>query len=119
MNSNYEHQRLALKMYEGIENMKNQDTVIYYQTRRNADMTEGRGPMVNDRAFVHREDAANYIDSRSGCMGRRAKWSEEKYGDWDIQTVHVLTGPFDPEAEAKAKALAKLTAEERKILGLE
>lgn len=109
----------AINMYEEIENMKTQDTVIFYQTRRNADMTEGRGPMVNDLAFLNYQDAADYIDTKSGVMGRRAKWSKEKYGEWDIQEVHALTGPFDAVADAKRKALAKLTEEERKILGLE
>lgn len=98
--------------------MKNQ-TVQYFQTRRNADMTEGRGPMVNDLAFANWQDAADYIDTKTGVMGRRAKWSKEKYGEWDIQKIEVLTGPYDPIAAAKAKALAKLTSEERRILGLE
>lgn len=93
-------------------------TVTFYQTRRNADTTEGRGPMVNDRAFVHYKDAAAYIDEQPGVMGRRSKWSECEYGDWDIQEVKALTGPFDVSEDKRKKALAKLTDEERKLLGL-
>lgn len=93
-------------------------TVTYYQTRRNADTNEGRGPMVNDRAFVHYKDAAAYIDEQPGVQGHRRKWSEAKYGDWDIQEVKVHTGPFDLNEDKRQKALSKLTAEERKLLGL-
>lgn len=96
------------------------NTITHYQTRRQSDMTEGRGHMVNDLAFVNYQDAADYINSKPGVMGRRVKWTDAKYeGDWDIQPVNVLTGPFDPVAAAKAKALAKLSPEERKLLGLE
>lgn len=95
-------------------------TITHYQTRRNSDMTEGRGHMINDLAFANYDDAADYINSKAGVMGRRLKWTEEKFAsDWDIQTVHVHLGPYDPNAEAKAKALAKLSPEERKLLGLE
>lgn len=94
--------------------------ITHYQTRRQSDMTEGRGHMVNDLAFANYQDAADYINSQPGIMGRRLKWTEEKYGgDWDIQTVNVIIGPFDPHAVAKAKALAKLSPDERKLLGLE
>ncbi|EPQ9499804.1 hypothetical protein SEPL_466 [Salmonella phage SE_PL] len=94
--------------------------IQYFQTRRISDMTEGRGHMVNDRAFTEWQYAADYINSQPGVMGRRVKWTEEKYaGDWDIQTINVYDAPFDPEAEARANALAKLTPQERKLLGLE
>lgn len=90
-----------------------------YLTKRNSDLTEGRGPMVNDLAFMHKEDAAAYIDHRPGVMGRRIKWSEENYGDWIIEEIEVREYPYNEQHEAKLKILAKLTKEERKILGLE
>lgn len=90
-----------------------------YLTKVNADLTEGRGPMVNDLAFVSREYAADYIDNMPGIMGRRAKWSKEKYGDWIIDEIEVREKPYDKNYELKLKALAKLTKEERNILGLE
>ena len=49
-----------------------------WQTYRNADETEGRGPMVPDLAFLHKEHAERYIDEQPGVMGRRAKWSRPR-----------------------------------------
>jgi len=60
-----------------------------YLTFKNADMTEGRGPMLPDRCFLKRTDAERYIDSMPGVMGMRAKWSKQKYGDWAIQEIIV------------------------------
>lgn len=64
-----------------------------YQTFRNNDMTEGRGPMVTDKCFLHRADAEAYINSKPGIMGRRAKWSEETLGDWHINEIQVYENP--------------------------
>jgi hypothetical protein len=93
-----------------------------YMTQRNMDMTEGRGPMMNDKAFLHREHAAAYIDTKAGVMGRKAKWSEEKYGDWRIEEMEVLEYDVMEAArikeETKQTALAKLTDEEKEALGL-
>lgn len=61
-----------------------------YQAYRNSDMTEGRGPMVPDRIFLHKEHANAYIDKQPGVMGRRRKWSTEKYGDWEIKDVEII-----------------------------
>lgn len=60
-----------------------------WQTYRNSDEIEGRGPMVPDLAFLHKEDAERYIDEQPGVMGRKAKWSQQKYGDWEIKAVKV------------------------------
>jgi hypothetical protein len=30
-----------------------------------------------------------YIDSQPGVQGRRAKWSEYKFGDWEIRELSV------------------------------
>jgi hypothetical protein len=89
---------------------------------RNADTTEGRGPMVIDKAFRHRNDALSYIDDKPGVMGRTAKWSQEKYGDWKVEEIVVYSNlteanNFDFD-QAKAKALSKLTEDEKRILGL-
>ena len=94
-------------------------TVTYYQTRRLFDMTEGRGPMINDLAFTEYRHAEAYINSQPGVMGRRCNWTQERHAsDWDIQTVHARTEASDPQEEARQRALAKLTKEERKLLGL-
>lgn len=93
-----------------------------YQTMRNSDMTEGRGPMVADLAFTEREYAEDYIDSKPGVMGRRMKWSEQDYGDWTIKEVEVLDyNPIEQERERKrlaSQALRKLSIEEREALGI-
>jgi len=56
-----------------------------YLVFRNSDMTEGRGPMVFDSAFIKKENANNYVDTKPGVMGRKVKWSEERYGDWVVE----------------------------------
>lgn len=94
-----------------------------YQTYRNSDEIEGRGFMVPDIVFLHKEHAERYIDEQPGVMGRRAQWSKQKYGDWEIRTVYVID--YDvveagiKETRIKMAALAKLTTEEKKLLGLE
>lgn len=94
-----------------------------YQTYRNSDETEGRGPMVADMVFLHKEHAERYIDEQPGVMGCRAQWSKQKYGDWEIKTIDVID--YDvieaglKETKLKIAALAKLTTEEKKLLGLE
>jgi len=65
--------------------------MIIWQTYYNADMTEGRGPMIPSYAFLHREHAAAYIDAQEGVMGCRAKWSEQEYGDWRMKKLKFLS----------------------------
>jgi hypothetical protein len=93
-----------------------------WQTYRNSDETEGRGPMIPDLTFLHEHDAARYIDNQPGVMGRRAKWSNEKYGDWTMKEVVVIDYDVieagEKQVKLKLAALAKLTAEEKELLGL-
>ncbi len=93
-----------------------------YATYYNADMTEGRGPMVLDKIFTNRVDANAYIDTKFGVMGRPGPWSNQKYGDWTVQE-HRLFDSLDDAAkdhdrEVRKRALGKLTDEERKVLGI-
>lgn len=95
-----------------------------YMTRKNADMIEGRGPMVNDVCFEHRDDAAKHIDRQQGVMGRlppSGKWSTEKYGDWEIVEIEVHSSFADFEIKSKEnlrkQVLEKLSPQERKALG--
>jgi hypothetical protein len=60
-----------------------------YLVFRNSDMTEGRGPMIFDSAFLSKKKAEEYVDEKPGVMGRKMKWSERKYGDWEIRTVQT------------------------------
>jgi hypothetical protein len=93
-----------------------------YMTKRNSDPIEGKGPMVNDKAFLYKEHAEAYIDTQPGIMGRKAKWSQEKYGDWTIVEIEIVEHDVVEhdriKKEMKEKALAKLTDEEREVLGL-
>ncbi|QGT54335.1 hypothetical protein b3_0091 [Synechococcus phage B3] len=94
-----------------------------WQTYRNADDIEGRGPMVPDYAFLHKEHADRYIDEQPGVMGRRAQWSKQKFGDWSVEVIEVFD--FDvieaglEKVKLRSKALSKLTPEEKLVLGLE
>lgn len=96
--------------------------MIIWQTYRNADMIEGRGPSIPDLAFVHRQHAADYIDAQEGVMGRKAKWSKDTFGDWHMKKVEVLEYDYmeskQRKEELKEQALNKLTQEEKVILGL-
>jgi hypothetical protein len=107
-------------LYNNLTNATN--TMIIWQTYYNADMTEGRGPMIPSYAFLHREHAAAYIDAQEGVMGCRAKWSEQEYGDWRMKKIEVLEHDYMESEQRKEKvkrqALNKLTQEEKEILGL-
>jgi hypothetical protein len=96
--------------------------MIIWQTYRNADMTEGRGPSIPDLAFIHRQHAADYIDAQKGVMGCKAKWSENTFGDWYMKKVEVLEYDYmeseQRKEELKEQALNKLSQEEKVILGL-
>lgn len=96
--------------------------MIIWQTYRNSDDIEGRGPMVPDLAFLHKKHAIDYIDAQPGIMNQEGKWSEQKYGDWKMKPVEVLEYDYmeseRQKEELKTQALNKLTQEEKKILGL-
>jgi len=81
-------------------------------------MCEGRGPMVQDLCFSSKKLAAEYIDQQPRVMGRRGKWSEEEFGDWQIQAIEVLDQIPDPNQKIRQKALSKLTFKEKRVLGL-
>jgi hypothetical protein len=55
--------------------------VIAYGVYCNMDMTEGKGPMVLSRLYLHREHAVKYMDKQSGVMGR-------KPGEGSFRTIH-------------------------------
>lgn len=94
-----------------------------WQTYRNADDIEGRGPMRPDLAFLHKEHAERYIDEQPGVMGRRQKWSQQTYGDWYIKPIEVID--YDvieaglKNVKLRLSALSKLTDEEKSALGLD
>ncbi len=88
-----------------------------WQTYRNSDETEGRGPMVPDLAFLHQPHAEKYINEQPGVqrlLGRR--------GDWEIKPVNVIDYDIVQAKASKEKirqeALRKLSREEKEALGL-
>lgn len=98
-------------------------TMKIWQTYRNSDEIEGKGPMVLDLTFLHKEHAERYIDEQLGVMGKRFKWSTKKYGDWMIKEVDVIDFDIIEKGELdyklKMRALSKLNDEEKQALGLQ
>lgn len=87
-----------------------------YMTKKQSDMTEGRGNMVNDACFLHKKDAENHINGKPGVQGRVKNWNEEKYGDWEIQEIHVYESSMEltikRQKELIERAKSKLNDEE-------
>ena len=70
-----------------------------YQVLRNADMTEGRGPMLLDKAFTTYPAAYNYVQTKFGVMGTEQylspaypnpKSNVEHFNGYDIVPVEVV-----------------------------
>lgn len=95
-----------------------------YGVYKNADMTEGKGPMVLDRVYQERYDAEDFLKLQSGVMGRRPAEGEtwDEMGDWQIKPLDVLQTLNDGEAYqrqmARNRALAKLRPDEIEALGI-
>lgn len=100
--------------------------ITIYQTYRNADTTEGRGPMLPDKAFLQRKDAQEYVLQQDGVMGRHPHQfgsnSWEGMGDWRVEEIQVYESLTEAQVTEKrslrASALAKLTRSEQEALGL-
>lgn len=95
---------------------------MVYLTQRNADLTEGRGPMVIDKCFANKKHAEDYIDAQTGVQNRTGPWSNKEDGDWIVTPIKVYYKAVDAVKEnnekLKKSALAKLTPAEKKALGL-
>ena len=95
---------------------------VAYVAFKNADGTEGRGPMVPVKGFDNKQAADDYIDAQPGVMGRREKWSAQAYGDWQVRTFYLFSTAEEALAaeqdDRRKAALKKLTDEEKKLLGL-
>lgn len=94
-----------------------------YLVQKNADMTEGRGPMVNDACFSKEATAKFYANSQRGVMGRKAPvdgW--DKYSDWQVIPLVVAESLEELNSVRKEErrqiALDKLTHEDKVALGL-
>jgi hypothetical protein len=99
-----------------------------YIVRKNGDFTEGRGPMNYHRTFSNGPEAVRYVQAQEGIFGSPQHVELDKYGHYayangysiDEEFVYESAGQAIDEAEEKerVKALNKLTARERKLLGL-
>ena len=79
-----------------------------FVVRRNADMTEGRGPMVTDKAFATAHEASRYIESK-GSYDRSF---------YDVEALPVYDVAPNPVDEIRERAMKKLSHEEKMALGL-
>jgi len=101
---------------------------LIYIVNKNADFTEGRGPMVFYKAFATLEDAQKHIMELPGIYGSTqqrdkslSKVGREWYNGYEILTATVYTyesASSDYQRKVKENALSKLTAEEKLILGI-
>ena len=94
-------------------------------TKKNADMTEGRGPMVPVAAFLEEDDAWGLADRHCGVMGHRppsGSWRGEQYGDWTVTPLTVYASLEEYQqgenSRVRTSALNKLSQEEKIALGL-
>lgn len=103
-------------------------TEYIYIVSKNADFTEGRGPMLFDCAFTDGEVAISYVEDQDGIYGSPQKVERDKYGafaygnGYDIKKVPLYNSKEEisrvREDKEKATALGKLTTREKRLLGL-
>ncbi len=99
-----------------------------YIVNVNVDFTEGRGPMVFDSVWSDGEEAIKYVSGKSGIYGSKQLVERDKYGyfayanGYNIEEKTLLTNVEEKnkkdQEDVRLKALAKLSKEERKVLGL-
>lgn len=94
-----------------------------YEVKALSDMTEGRGGYHTVKVFEREDEAWKYANSQSGVMGRKplsGDWRDYSGGqDWTVKALDVWeSGEYSDKEEKRQKALAKLTPEERKLLGV-
>ena len=83
--------------------------------KKNADMTEGSGPMMPVAYFTEFDDALQCKNKIPGIMGTRSGIEIEEiivfdnFNDWNHGRLDKI----------KKRALEKLTVEERKVLGFD
>lgn len=88
---------------------------------KNADFTEGRGPMVFHKVFDTVENAEAYISLQPGIYGSQQRKDKYGWNGYSVQVCQVYGGENWKqimEDETKAAALRKLSHEERRVLGL-
>jgi hypothetical protein len=93
-----------------------------WATYRNADMTEGRGPMILDKVFMEKDDANTYLLQQEGVMGRKPEdeYGWRRMGDWQVKPLFVMEHLSDGEEYERQQILqsayTKLSKAERAAL---
>jgi hypothetical protein len=88
--------------------------ITVFAVQQNADLTEGRGPMVNRALFIDEADAHEFSETLDGAMGSRSGIKVVP-----LQVYHRLSEcPEFSRKHLRKKALAKLTPEEIEVLGI-
>lgn len=88
---------------------------------KNADFTEGRGPMVLHKVFDTVEHAEAYIITQPGIYGSPQRKDNYGWNGYDIKVCPVHGGENWKEImdkQLRESALNKLSSEERRVLGL-
>ena len=95
-----------------------------YVVMRNADFTEGRGPMVLDSIWSNASEAVKHAESMEpyGSKMEIGKYGYYAYGQFmQIKLENVNESFVDKrkerDEEDRKKALAKLSPKERELLG--
>lgn len=91
---------------------------VWIVYRNSAGRSEGRGSMILDKIFVHKDHAVDYIEN---VCGEKPNFYRDRayYNFYSIEEKEVLIKAFDAKAAKRQQALEKLTAEEKQLLGLE
>lgn len=89
----------------------------FYAVSKNADTTEGRGPMVNIANFKHFEHAKKYAEEKGKeCNYPNEEWRTYEYswhlGFIAIEEKEMFESEYDVEQEEISQALNKLSAKE-------
>jgi hypothetical protein len=97
-------------------------TIVYYEVYKNSDSVEGRGHSVPVVRFKAIQDAHELAESkkfyeRHGCMGTKGGIGVSKKEVLVYESIDEYKEIHGKE-ELKRIALAKLTDEDKKVLGL-
>jgi len=102
-------------------------TIKFYQVMKNLDRTEGRGPMIPaDIGFTNQTSALAFVTSDyyakeygvQGTPGSEYDVKERTYFIYDSFDEWDQHSPDRVDERKRENALAKLTVEERSLLGL-
>lgn len=101
---------------------------IVFVVMKNADFTEGRGPMLLHKIFKTGPAAVSYIQKQSGIFGSKQHIDYGKHGYYAYGNGYYVeeTVVFDTAEDAEQsnidkeveQAMRKLTDREKNLLGL-